>query len=583
MGDAPGSDAAPSDARLPPALAAYTEYKVLRELGRGGMGVVYLARNRLMDRLEALKLRSGSGNMEDSLHEAQAAARLSHPNLVAVYSARVILGTLILAMEYVDGCDLAALVAQRGRLRTPDACELIRQAALGLQHAHDARVVHRDVKPANLILSHQSGQLTVKILDFGIARSGSDAEDLSPGTPAFAAPEQFDEPRRADARSDIYALGGTLYYLLTGERPFQASSWVELLRQHREDPPPRLDPDRLEVPDEVATLVQRMMAKDPDDRPQSASEVAAALAPYASVGEPILHWLASRPAGAETLPRASGQTPLIGGDFSLASTIKIVTPPDRGSVTRRGRLWVRLLAIVLVAGLCAGGAGHGRLPELDADMIQAPELRIPPPPVALFDGRTLDGWVVDGGDPAEWRVEEGAIVATGTRRGPRTWLLSRNEYGDFRVGFDYQLEADGNTGFVFRAVPGECPVLRGGRPTPEPYHQQIEISDDTSKRWPLLPTGQVNGAGTVTGPALKPHRPASLRPSGEWNRMEVELRGHKVRVCVNGEEILADDLRRLIELGSPYPALHRARGRIGFQQQARTAAFRNIMIEELTP
>jgi serine/threonine protein kinase len=584
MADAPGPDSGRSRAALPPALAAYSEYEVIRELGRGGMGVVYLARNRLTDRLEALKLRTGMGHTEEFLREVQAAARLTHPHLVAVYSARLILGTLVLAMEYIDGCDLAELVAERGPLRPADACELIRQAALGLQHAHDAGVVHRDVKPANLSLSLHAGQLTVKILDFGIARAGDDTENLSPGTPAFAAPEQFDEPRHADARSDLYALGGTLYYLITGERPFQANSWAELLRQHREEPPPRLDPERYGVPDEVAALVERMMAKDPNDRPQSAAEIVTVLARHAGTGEPILNWLASRPSRAETLNRISGWTPIVRGDFSLAATVKVNPTPHRvPRASKRPPVWAGLLAVVLVAGLCAGWAARGRPRTPGIDSVPTPVLGVAPPPVSLFDGRSLDGWMVDGGDQAEWWVEDGAIVTIGTRDGARTWLLSENEYRDFRISFHYRLGAGGNSGFALRAVPGECPVLRGSLPTPVPYHQQIEISDDSSGRWPLLPTGQVNGSGTTTGPALKPHRPARLLPAGEWNRMEVELRGHKVRVCVNGEEVLSDDLRRLIELGSPYPALHRARGRIGFQQQARTAAFRNIMIEELMP
>ena len=108
-------------------------------------------------------------------------------------------------------------------------------------------------------------------------------------------------------------------------------------------------------------------------------------------------------------------------------------------------------------------------------------------------------------------------------------------------------------------------------------------SDDTSGRWARLPTGQVNGAGRLAGPALKPHRLARARPAGEWNQMEVELRGQKIWARVNGEEILADDLGRLIELDSPYPALHRARGRIGFQQCAKTAEFRNVTIEAFSP
>lgn len=577
-------DPGPDPRALPPALAAYTEYEVVRELGRGGMGVVYLARNRLMNRLEALKLRAGSGRREEFLHEVQAAARLSHPNIVAVYSARVVLDTLVLAMEYVDGCDLARLVAGHGPLPAAAACEIIRQAALGVQHAHDAGVIHRDIKPGNLILSHSAGRPVVKVLDFGIARAGAAAGGTTAGTPAFAAPEQFTDPVRVDARADVYALGGTLYFLLTGDRPFPADTGPELIRQHREDPPPRPDAVRPDVPAGVAGPVARMLAKDPKDRPESAAEVVRLLAPFAGAGEALGTWAASRSGGAETFTRIGGQTPASGGDTALIPTLPLWHPPAHTTTGRR-RVWVGLTAAVVAAGLCTGWMSCGDPPDPDDTPTRA---AAPPPapagPVRLFDGRSLAGWTVDGGNPGEWRVEGAAIVTTGTRNGPRTWLLSDREYGDCRVRFEYRLEPGGNSGFVFRAVPGECPVLTpGGKPTPGPYHQQVELSDDVGPRWAHLPTGQVNGAAVSTGPALKPHRTGRTRPPGEWNRMEVEFRGQNVRVGVNGEDILAGDLNRLIAMGSTYPALYRTRGRIGFQQQVKTVAFRNIWIEELPP
>jgi hypothetical protein len=566
---------------LPPALAAYTEYEVVRKLGRGGMGVVYLARNRLTDRFEALKLWAGSDRGDEFLREVQAAARLAHPNIVAVHSARFVLDTLVLAMEYVDGYDLARLVAVCGPPPVPAACELVRQAALGLQHAHDAGVVHRDVKPGNLILSH-GGQPTVKVLDFGLARAGADEVEAPAGTPAFAAPEQFTDPRRVDARSDVYALGCTLHFLLTGDPPFPAESRREVLRRHREDTPPRPDAARPGVPAEVAALVERMLAKEPDARPQSAAEVARVLARYAEAGGSVRDWAGAPPDRTETLARVPGDTSTLGtAGMSLSPTLNLRVLPGRGAPQKRMRR-AGLAAGLLAACLCAGWASRGDRPAPEPP--GAPPtvvVGIPAGPVPLFDGRSLAGWVVDGGDAGEWRVENEAIVTTGTANGARTWLLSAREYGDVRVRFNYRLEPGGNSGFAFRAVPGECPVLTAGRPTPAPYHQQVEISDDTSPRWARFPTGQVNGAGTSAGPALKPQRRGRFRPSGEWNQMEVEFRGQGIRVRVNGEEILTDDLDRLIGMGSPYPALYRPRGRIGFQQHFKTAEFRNVTIEEL--
>jgi hypothetical protein len=181
----------------------------------------------------------------------------------------------------------------------------------------------------------------------------------------------------------------------------------------------------------------------------------------------------------------------------------------------------------------------------------------------------------------EWRLEDGVLVTTGRPKGPRTWLLTDRDYGDFVARFEYRLQAGGNSGLAIRAVPGERPVLSpGGRPTQVPYHQQVEIADDSGKSGPWIPTGQVNGAATSTGPALRPLRPLR-RPAGEWHRMEVELRGQEIRVRVNGEEVLAGDLIDLIKAGSLYPALSRARGRVGFQQNDRKAEFRNVVIEDI--
>src|SRR4051812_21450094 len=261
--DLAGGSAAPDS--LPPALVAYTDYDVLRRLGCGGMGVVYLARNRLMNRLEALKLSTAHGPDPGFLREVQAAARLAHPNIVAVYSARVVLDTLVLAMEYVDGCDLWRLVARRGRLPVPSACELIRQAAVGLQHAHDAGLVHRDIKPSNLLVDSAG---VVKVLDMGLARFSPDGqesvtkkfdENMVMGTADYLAPEQAINLHNVDARVDIYSLGATLYALLAGEPPFPQGTVTQKLLWHQLKDPVRLDQRSSTIPAEVADIVGRMM------------------------------------------------------------------------------------------------------------------------------------------------------------------------------------------------------------------------------------------------------------------------------------------------------------------------------------
>jgi serine/threonine protein kinase len=282
---------------LPAELAANPQYEVLRELGRGGMGVVYLARNKLMDRLEVLKvvnkaLLDRPGAVERFLREIRSAAKLSHVNVVAAYSALQLGDLLAFAMEYVEGEDLAALVKSRGPLPVPHACYYVQQAALGLQHAFEKKMVHRDIKPQNLMLAREGRKHVVKVLDFGLAKvksekaddTGLTGEGKMLGTPDYIAPEQTLDAARADIRADVYSLGCTLYYLLTGAAPFKGRSLYEVLQAHHSLEARPLNLARPEVPEELAAVVRKMMAKEPARRYQTPAEVAQALSVFARQG-----------------------------------------------------------------------------------------------------------------------------------------------------------------------------------------------------------------------------------------------------------------------------------------------------------
>ena len=199
---------------MPPGLADHPDYEVIRELGRGGMGVVYLVRNKLMGRLEVLKVVGGHlveqpGVRDRFLREVQSAAKLQHKNIVTAYSAMRLGESIVLAMEYVQGDDLAKMVKSGGPLPVINACYFIYQAALGLQHAHERGMVHRDIKPANLILARDGKKGVVKVLDFGLAKVTSEgqadsgltreAKMLSP--PDYIAPEQVHDAQSADIRA----------------------------------------------------------------------------------------------------------------------------------------------------------------------------------------------------------------------------------------------------------------------------------------------------------------------------------------------------------------------------------------------
>jgi putative intracellular protease/amidase len=292
----PDAPAAPAATDIPPEPADHPRYRIVKLLGAGGMGVVYQAEHRLLERTVALKvinraLTRHPTAVERFRQEVKAAGRLAHPNIVVAHDAEQAGDLHFLVMEYVDGVSLARLVEQRGPLPVGQACACARQAALGLQHAHEQGTVHRDVKPGNLMLTRK-GQL--KILDFGLARLVQEgpagkrrltALGSVVGTPDYMAPEQAGDSHQADIRSDVYALGCTLYFLLAGRPPFAGTSMEKML-SHLESEPQALTGLRDDVPPELVAVVGRMMAKDPARRYQTPAEVAAALAAVGPAGSP---------------------------------------------------------------------------------------------------------------------------------------------------------------------------------------------------------------------------------------------------------------------------------------------------------
>jgi serine/threonine protein kinase len=226
-------------------------YVLLERLGAGGMGQVFKARNWKLGRIAALKLirkeRLASEDAVRRFHrEIRAAAQLSHPNIVLAYDADEVGGTHFFVMEYVAGRDLARVVKEQGPLPLGAPCDCVRQAALGLQHAHERGLVHRDIKPHNLLLTERG---VVKILDLGLAQLVEPAADETSstltqegvvmGTLDYIAPEQVVNSHAVDIRADLYSLGCTFYFLLAGRAPFPACSPVEKLYKHRyEEPAP---------------------------------------------------------------------------------------------------------------------------------------------------------------------------------------------------------------------------------------------------------------------------------------------------------------------------------------------------------
>ncbi|MEX0824749.1 MAG: Hsp70 family protein, partial [Pirellulaceae bacterium] len=311
----------PPDPEIPEEMG---EYRIRKLIGSGGMGRVFLAEHGRMERLVALKTLTAArmgdaASIERFYSEVRAAGRLLHPNIVTAFDAGEIAGIHYLAMEYVDGPTLTAMVSERGPLPMSDAVDVLRQAAIGLLHAHQAGIIHRDIKPGNLMRAPNG---TIKVLDLGLARVGADPRGRSKkgrlvGTVEFIAPEQLEHADRADARSDIYSLGATFYFLLTGQTPY-AGELLDQIRGQREGPIPDLFSLRQDVDIRLDHVLRRMMAKQPQQRYRNLSELIEDLDCWSAAHQTV-GW-----SEGTALPTGVRETPTVGGATTTSSVTEVM-------------------------------------------------------------------------------------------------------------------------------------------------------------------------------------------------------------------------------------------------------------------
>jgi tRNA A-37 threonylcarbamoyl transferase component Bud32 len=316
------------------------KYKVLEPLGVGGMARVFLCEHTVMRRRVAVKILPNLGATESSVQrfyrEARAAGAMEHPNVVRAYDIDREGQWIFLVMEYIDGLTLGELVRRDGALEVKRAAEYVRQAALGLQHAHGLGWVHRDVKPDNLLLTREG---VVKVLDLGLARLFGDHQDQLTkqidekailGSADYLSPEQVSHSSGVDGRADVYSLGATFYYLITGMPPFPNGSVAEKLMWRLVGDPRPVRSVRPEVPESLAAVIEKMLAKDVKKRYQTPQEVADALA----------GWLGGRPAAATAVaagrPAAAKRPDAV--KVQPAGPAEKKRPPDKpGKPARLGR------------------------------------------------------------------------------------------------------------------------------------------------------------------------------------------------------------------------------------------------------
>lgn len=415
-------------------------YVILDKLGQGGMGLVLKARHRRMDRIVALKVLSPESlrtptRVERFQREARAAAKLSHPNIVTAFDADEHHGTHFLVMEYVEGRDLSSLVKEHGPLTVATSLDCILQAAFGLEYAHRNGVVHRDIKPGNLMVCSsaftrsdegtppEGGTTNVKILDMGLASiesaPGAAADhDLTStgvvlGTIDYMAPEQALDTKQADARSDIYSLGCSLFYLLTGHTPYPGDTVMRRLLSHRESPIPDLSVLRPDVSAAFQDFFQKLVAKNPGQRFQSMTEVIAAITAVRigyenTYGEAyfsrLLNGATSGISGKSTSANSALRVPSATAPATIslpetvllnsASTTKATQVTD--SHSSRSRLIGSAVAVLVLSGAAIWFApkdtpkhGASNQPERgDVKSLESPssELRKPEPPVVAPKG-----------------------------------------------------------------------------------------------------------------------------------------------------------------------------------------------------
>jgi serine/threonine protein kinase/WD40 repeat protein len=481
-------------------------YVLLDRLGEGGMGEVFRARHVRLERVVALKIiRTDRLKAKDAVgrfeREAKAAAQLHHPNIVTLFDEGSAGDVLYLAMEFIKGVDLARWVRQKGPMPVANACNFVRQAALGLQHANERGMVHRDIKPSNLMLVAGANQ--VKLLDMGLARLDNDSQttdDGQPitvegavmGTPDFLAPEQAKNAHGVDIRADVYSLGCTLFFLVTGSAPFAGGSLLEKLLKHQTESPRPLAELRPDTPPGLQQVLDKMMAKKPEDRFQTPALLASALAPFCRAGAAPLTITPRLGAAADT--HTNPGSPTLSGDESVDVELVATSPKVPAKATagmhRQGpkpftKAWMAQWGWVL--GTLGGIGAVGAAVILVVVFVKllggnAPHSADEPPPPIPKASATLDALTADslGADEVfPWQPRE-LVAVLGTHKW-RHWGPVRGIAFNPRSPTGHEIASYGDDDTIrlcIAATGRERWAVQAQAPRPIPFQRTITFSND---------------------------------------------------------------------------------------------------------
>jgi formylglycine-generating enzyme required for sulfatase activity/serine/threonine protein kinase len=539
----------PAERELP---EQFGRYRILKRLGQGGMGSVYLAEDTQLGRRVALKVahaatEQGSEARKRLLAEARAAATLDHPYLCPVHDVGEIDGRLYLTMAYIDGQSLAEL-SEGNALPPRQVAALVGKLALALQEAHAKGVIHRDLKPSNIMIKATRSRREPVIVDFGLARRESvDEARLTRsgqimGTPDYMAPEQIrGNPQEIGPACDIYALGVILYELLTGRLPFTGTGLAvigQILTQEPLPPAtfrPDLDP-RLEA------ICLTAMARTVSDRFASMAALAASLTEYLRTPAPSP--APASPSSASP-PPAAAAVPPTGSNILVAQLLdRVVTPPtpapgppvpggdavEEAPAVAPGQRprWTarsKRIALSLFGGLIALGIiiTIGTRNGAKAGF------------VALFNGKDLTGWKTHPSQPGNWRVENGILIGSGSSLSHL--YTERDDLGDFHLRVKARINNHGSGGVCFRTQYEDPSKTQG---FPHGFGAQISSarSPHTGSLW-MIPGGFFRGG--ISDPTV---------PAGQWFTLEVIATGDHIVVMVDGKITSeVDDDQRLFSRG----------------------------------
>jgi serine/threonine protein kinase/formylglycine-generating enzyme required for sulfatase activity len=599
--------------RRPDSLGRIGHYEVLEVLGKGGFGIVFRAFDEVLQRVVAVKvlapqMAATSPARKRFLREARSSAQVRHENVVAVHAVEE-QPLPYLVMEFIPGETLQQRLDRTGPLDLPEILRVGRQIAEGLAAAHGTGLVHRDVKPANVMIEAGPGG-RVKLTDFGLARAADDASisqsGVVAGTPMYMAPEQA-RGDTLDHRADLFSLGSVLYVMCTGRPPFRASGTLAVLKRVCEEAPRPIREVIPEVPEWLCRIVEKLHAKDPAERYQSAREAADVLADcerqVAAHGglRDFSRVPGGKPRGRSRRRWAAAAVALVVAGGLAAGLHAWNQPPPRGSLTIRtndpGMIVTLDDTVVLFSHVHVSGGGvdwthtgsvsrdiapgeyrvramrDGRVFREEIVTVADGEHRVveflaPPPAgpaadgwVQLFNGKDLTGWKTHPDLPGTWEVRDGVLTGSGGQ----SYLFSeRGDFGNFHLRAEVRVTAVGDSGIRFRAPF----ALRRGK-----------------EEWQVGPAGgyeaDINAAaaGTVwkadRPPAVLSRAPAGLIRPGEWFTLEVVADGNRFVTKVDGQ-VAADG-------ADPLDGDRVGHFALQFWGPRAVAEFRKVEVKELPP